>query len=302
MWLTGISAAKIIEMTNHLKSRAELTQHVICPAPTRSRDDDRIVELFLHAFRQGRFSKDPVWLPQHTANVEAIATDQDGRRLAIEHTRVFSFEQQPKKENDLQPIAECLERVQLPGVSDRWYQVRFRTNFMGRKLLRHTRIVQEQLPIWALRELPRLEPRDHFEYALRIPIQLPEGKSVCIDVGVEVWDRMQVNRPIHVSGILPNGDRLESEIRRALGDKLPKLAATDAEERLLILDKPTLSDSDNGLLEIILAIFPDFPLLHEIQGIVFATTALLGEKIAYFSIWDVGAGDWSEYLKATLTE
>jgi hypothetical protein len=94
-------------MAQQLKSRAELTQHIVCPAPSRSRADDGIVEVFLRAFRNGRFSEDPTWLPQHTKNVEVIATGQDGRRLAIEHTRVFSFEEQKKQEIILHPIAEC---------------------------------------------------------------------------------------------------------------------------------------------------------------------------------------------------
>lgn len=95
-------------MLQQPKSRSELTQHVACLVPSRSREDDRIVELFLHAFRQGRFSDNPRWLPQHVKNVDVIATDKDRRRLAIEHTRILSFEEQPKQEIILRPIAEHL--------------------------------------------------------------------------------------------------------------------------------------------------------------------------------------------------
>jgi hypothetical protein len=173
---------------------------------------------------------------------------------------------------------------------------------MGRTLQKYRHIVLRELPAWAERELPGLKPRDNFEYSLRIPIPLPSGKNVNVEVGVEVWVRMQVNRPIQVSGILPSGNRLEPEVRRALGEKLPKLAATCADERFLMLDQPTYSDSDIGLLEIIRSVSTDFPLLVEIQGIVFAKTCLLGEKTVYFSVWDVKAGLWSDYLRATIAE
>jgi hypothetical protein len=195
-----------------------------------------------------------------------------------------------------------LEGLQLPEVSGKWFQVRFRTNFMGRTLQKHRHIVMQELPAWALRVLPELVPRDHFEYPLNIPISLPTGQTVSIEVGVEVWDNMETQRPIHVSGILPEGNRLEPEVRRALYDKLPKLAEAKADIRILMIERPTRADGDNGVLAAILNVSNDFPLLAKIQGIVFANTSLLGEKVVFFSIWDVKAAQWSEYIKATIAE
>jgi hypothetical protein len=285
-----------------LKSRSELMQHVACRAPSRPRDDDRTVELFLSAFRQGRFATNPLWLPQHVGNVEVIATDQNGRRLAIEHTRVFAFEQQREQELLLQPIVECLEAVELPGQSDKYFQLHFQTNFMGRTLRKYRSIVLQELPRWAARELPRLKPRDNFVHALSIPIELPGSKKVGIDVEVEVWENVPVARKIHVDGVLPSGNRLEPEMRRALSEKLPKLVRADAHERFLMIEQPRSTDSDNALLEIIRNVAAEFPLLPEIHGIVFAKTYLLHEKLAYFNIWDVQTRQWSEHLKASIAE
>src|SRR5216683_2916417 len=282
------------------KSRAELMQHATCPLPSRSRHDDRIVELFLHAFRQGRFSANQLWLPQHVENVEVVATDQNGERLAIEHTRVFAFENQREQELLLQPIVECLESVQLSGGSDRYFQLYFQTNFMGYTLRKHRSIVMRELLGWAERELPNLEPRDYVVREMSIPITLPDNRKVTIKVGVEVWDRVPVRRNIHVSGILPNGNRLESEVRKALGEKLPKLANADADERFLMIEQPRPTDSDNALLRIILSVSPEFPLLRRISEVVFAKTYLLDEKVVYFSIWNVQTREWSEHVKATI--
>jgi hypothetical protein len=50
---------------------------VSCPAPSREREDDKIVEMFLRLYEGGRFSYDPKWLPQHQPNVEVIAQAKD---------------------------------------------------------------------------------------------------------------------------------------------------------------------------------------------------------------------------------
>lgn len=121
-------------------------ERVDCPLPSRSRPDDRVVEVFLHAYKQGRFAKDPRWLPQHEKNVEVIATSiTDGRTLAIEHTRVFAFDGHMQQEAILRPIAQRLESIRLPELSGKWVQIFFQPNFVRRLLHRHSVLVQEEL-------------------------------------------------------------------------------------------------------------------------------------------------------------
>jgi hypothetical protein len=38
--------------------RANHMERVICPIPSRERHDDRVVEVFLHAFKGGLYTKD----------------------------------------------------------------------------------------------------------------------------------------------------------------------------------------------------------------------------------------------------
>jgi hypothetical protein len=63
----------------------------VCPRPIRTREDDKIVEIFLHAYQDGRFAHKLEWQPQHETNVEVIGAAKDGTRLAVEHTRLFEF-------------------------------------------------------------------------------------------------------------------------------------------------------------------------------------------------------------------
>jgi hypothetical protein len=50
-----------------------------------------MVEIFLRVYQDGRFAHHVDWLPQPRANVEVIASAEDGSRLAIEHTRLLEF-------------------------------------------------------------------------------------------------------------------------------------------------------------------------------------------------------------------
>ncbi len=45
------------------QSAAERTVKVPCPPPARTREDDQVVELFLHTWQNGRFIHSLNWLP-----------------------------------------------------------------------------------------------------------------------------------------------------------------------------------------------------------------------------------------------
>ncbi|MBS1853000.1 MAG: hypothetical protein JST79_19015 [Acidobacteria bacterium] len=298
----GIHYWCTFEMSGQIKSRLELTRHVSCPAPLRVQNDDKIVELFLNAFQNGEFAKNPHWMPQHDSNVEVIASAEGGMRLAIEHTRIFSFDGQPEQEKLLAPIARCLEAVKLPDVRDRWYQLYFHPNFIGRTLRKHQDRVLEGLRLWALRELPGLAPRDNLTRLFNIPVSLPDGRTASIKVDVEVWDGIQGDRQICVHGVLPSENRLVQPVCRALNRKLPKLAIANAELRFLLIEQPTITDSDNSILEIIREQASKFPLLKEIQAIAFAKTfAISTERVVFFSVWNVTTHQWCEYLRVNVT-
>ena len=62
------------------------------------------------------------------------------------------------------------------------------------------------------------------------------------------------------SGYLPaDPERLYPVVRKALRDKLRKLAATDASERLLLLEMPMIPDSPNRVIDIVDRSAIEFP-------------------------------------------
>jgi hypothetical protein len=284
------------------KSRSELMQKVICPAPLRSREDDQIVELFLHVYRQGRFAKNPDWLRQDIENVEVIACAEDGTKLAIEHTRVFSFAGHREQEKVLQPLAEYLEALELPCGTEKKFWVRFSANFIGKFLNRNRARVLEELAGFIRATFPTLVPRDHPPYSFEVEIPVPNRQpSPTVRLEVEVWERNFGTRPISVNGYIPPLSSLLTMVTQAIEDKFPKLLKAPARLRFLMVELPDLSPSDVAVLEAMCNVRPE-PSSWGIDAVVFARTyGLRTENCVFFSIWQLATQTWSEYLKAEIT-
>lgn len=270
-------------------------QKVICPQPSRKRHDERVVEVFLHAYKEGCFAKDACWLLQHRRNVEAIATSiVDGRRLAIEHTRVFAFDGHMEQEAILRPIAERLESIRLTGLSDRWVQIYFQPNFMSKLLRKHSALVEDEIVRFLERTLPTITPREGHVNGFDIPIPLPDGRCPTIAFDIEVWGDMDVKRPISVSGVLPHDQRLESQVKHALQTKLQKLVDAVAEMRFLMIDITTHTESEIAVAKIIRELQGEFRLLARIDQVVFAKTfAFNSEGCVFFRMWNPQSQAWS---------
>lgn len=270
-------------------------QTVNCPQPSRSRHDERVVEVFLCAYKQGCFAKDPCWLPQHKRNVEVIATSiVDGGRLAIEHTRVFGFDDHMEQEAILRPIAERLESVRLAALSDKWVQIYFQPNFMSRLLRKNSVLVQDEIVRFLERTLPTIAPRKHHVNRFDIPIPLPNGRRPTIAFEIEVWGSMDVERPISVSGILPHGQRLDTQVTHALETKLQKLVDAVADTRFLMIEIATHTESEIAVAKAIRRVQGKFPLLIKIDQVVFAKTfGFDSEDCIFFRMWNPQSHAWA---------
>lgn len=279
------------------KSVAELMVKVSCPPPTREREDDQIVELFLNAYRQGTFSTQLDWLPQNRRNVEVISSDKEGRSLAIEHTRIYAFEDHKRIEEQFRPIAELLEAQHEAYPKDRWYHIRLKPDFLDGLSRSQGKSFGTDLAQWAKETLPKLQIRKElysFEF-LR-----PDKNQITIEV--EVSEQIRGLRGIAVGGYLPSDpDRLSHVVRKALEDKVQKLAEANASERILLLEYPMISDSWNEVIEFVQRIAAEFPRFEMINYVVVAQTyALQSEKILWFYVWDCVQKDWSDYLRVEI--
>jgi hypothetical protein len=278
----------------------ELMRKVFCHQPSRLREDDKIVELFLHSFAQARFASRPNWLPQSKRNVEVIVVDDAGTSLAIEHTRVFAFEDHKRQEELLRPIAELLEaepRLSAPG---RRYDLCFRSGSLEKLLRRHHPLVQQGLMAWALSNLPALAIRIQ-AYKFQIPIPLANGKVQKMDLDVEVSERDNTMRPVSVGGALPEGSqRLRPMVRKALNDKLEKLVAAETDQRILMAELPT-TDSERLVVDMVRGIGAEFPLLKKVDRLAVAKTlGFHSEGVVFFHVWDLRAKTWCEHLEVVI--
>ena len=89
-------------------------------------------------------------------------------------------------------------------------------------------------------------------------------------------------------------------LRKALQDKLEKLAAAEADHRILLLELPTL-DSDRKVIATIQDLTDGFPLLSRVDRIVVAKTlGYRSEGVVFFYVWDVTAKEYCQYLKASV--
>jgi hypothetical protein len=136
----------------------ELVKTLPLPPPNRPRPGEQIVELVLQAFSSGAFTHRVDWLPQQRANVEAIAHNSAGLRLAVAHTRIGAFEKEIDNERDLEPIAERLENEPELDHPGRAYRLVFYPGFWSKLLRRYRDQVLDEVASWAIREWPGLPP------------------------------------------------------------------------------------------------------------------------------------------------
>jgi hypothetical protein len=253
----------------------------------------QIVEIFLHAYKEGQFAHHLDSLPQNKTNVQVIATAKDGTKLAVEHTRLFEFPDgragdDPDEDPLLGEVTAYLCDLPIP-VSDRVF-------FLGvdprnlKKLLsnRFRSTTLEALGRWARKTLPSLD--EDREFKILIPVKLPR-KDRTVRIFLEVRKELEWNAEGSTSPILPccryapYKPDLISLVRKALQDKLPKLRKSKADRRILLLEIITL-DRDASVHEAVCKLAPEFPDFLLVDAFVYARnlSELCGQT--FFRIWD----------------
>jgi hypothetical protein len=206
-----------------------------------------------------------------------------------------------EQEAILRPIAEQLEFLRLPELSGKWVQVWFKPNFIGTLLRRHSQIVQDQLVKFLTERLPTIPPSLHQPHHFSIPIPIPAGKCPIVELDIEVWENMNINPPICVSGLLPRGRRLDSLVEHALETKLQKLVDADADTKFLLIDMPSHTDSDIAVVSVIRGLGGRFSLLPKVNEIVFARTfGFKSEGYIFFRMWNPRTQGWSDFINAQM--
>ena len=250
--------------------------------PTSSRREDAIIKLFVSAYEDCAWKNSPIeWLDRVTdGTVDALVTRTDGKTLAIEHTLIESFVGE----------RDDLERSK-----------RFQVIEDDPDLRQANRIVYINVPRGALPNRTRWD-------AIVICVhrwlqanlsQLGEGERHhdCPIAGPDIAKPFTMK--LHIRIIHSKGSDRGPLIRRygptdigcsvekALEAKLPKLAKTPADVRILLLERSQWSLSETQIWQEIQSRRVAFPLLTEIDEIWFA------ETVFYDGSTDP---NWSGYL------
>lgn len=235
--------------------------------PTKSRRENTLIERFLSAYENYSWADANIdWLDEKTDGaVEALAIRKsDGKTLAVEHTIIEPF------------------------VSDKEDFAFFSNAFLGieedKTLVVPGRWIRMFIPVGALYGHRKQATRDAIVAAVRAwltvnRISLPDGFSehLCVITEIPAKPDFSIKLYFKVVALQGSGrlhvrrqqmdDNLDEVIEKALIKKLPKLVRTNADKRILFLERQHMNLYPNRMLEEIekrKAAFPEFARIDEI--------------------------------------
>jgi hypothetical protein len=252
--------------------------------PTSSRREDAIIGLFLSAYDDGAWKHakiSPLDQIMDSA-VEVLATRPDGKTLAIEHTLIESF---IGEREDLERFKAFLPIENDPVLrqSDRIVYV----NVPRGALPKRTRwdVIVSCVHQWLLANLASLPAHNDYQYC-DCPVEGPGiNASFTMRLQLRITAAAGSNRGPLIRRYGPTD--VGGAVEKALIDKLPKLAKTDAEVRILLLERSQWSLSEQQIRQEVQERATSFPLLKAITEIWFA------ETVFYDIPTDPG---WRDYL------
>src|SRR5260370_15978840 len=196
------------------------------------RDDIELVKLFLTYYKdaEGSFyipTARPDKVERKEKAVEAIAEDKHGHRLAIEHTLIEAFEGQKGDDPRFEAVFERLQKDESLRVPDRFIEV-FPPAFSIPTGV-DWKDIEQKVYEWfkeAREKFPKQGDSEHdipgLPFGLKVLVQTMEvpGSHGFIGAGrIRPADRPFIN-----------------VLRKALFTKVPKLVATSADKRILLLE------------------------------------------------------------------
>jgi hypothetical protein len=233
--------------------------------PTKPRREDRLITLFLSAYDDSKWAEATIdWLDRRQDGaVEAVARRSDGRTLAIEHTLVEFFTGERTDLERFKPFLriESDESLSVPGKII--YVNVPRGVLDGLKQQEQDQIVNS-CHDWLRANIRTLPSGDSMQ-TCRIE---PCGDRSVVDLQLQVrviGDADFEGKPplIRRYGPVNVGETVE----KALRAKLPKLAATAAEKRLLMLERNQWALDEKQIhdeIESRRSAFPDLAKVNEI--------------------------------------
>jgi hypothetical protein len=254
--------------------------------PVKAEPKERpIIRMLLSACDNGAWqSADLDWVEEkQDGTVEVIATRVDGIRLALEHTLIQPFVGEKFDSEVFMRAFGRIEKNASLTVPERLLDVIIPVSAIPKGY--NWDEVGQDLLNWLLAHHAAAAGEGEASYVVPVAAKARNG-PLALSVTL---------RTMHLPGMagscLIARDKmprtLEAIVEKALRTKIPKLVATAAEKRLLLLERDQIAFSDSQIYAQIVKIGPSFPDLARIDEIWMANTAILSsERWASFSLMD----------------
>jgi hypothetical protein len=230
-----------------------------------------LIEMFLFGYEQGAWKDSKRnWVEETEENaVEVIATRDDGKTLALEHTLIELF------------VGEKYDSTILSEA----FEPRIEKN---PEFIISGRALNVMIPVGAL---VGVKDRDGAGEALLAWMRanhasIPPGESEqTIMIGGSLPLRVKFKSDGSRSSVgycwLARCDKpgnLDKIVEKAIKRKVPKLVRTQADKRILLFQREHISMGDTEILALIETVTPQYPELARVDEIWFANTSIMESK------------------------
>ncbi len=253
--------------------------------------DKVLIEEFLRGFNDTfrtafQIAKRPDELERQKKAIDAIAQDSRGQRLAIEHTLIQPFAGEKDDAQRLLAAIAPLEAdhsLRIPGKS-----------------------LDVSVRVWAIPKGPdwKLVGAKVIAWFRDTRLSVPEGQSIHRVPGVGFELTLQITKE---DSPYPEGrvyvmrsdmpEDFESVVRKALEDKLPKLARTPADRRILLFEMDNTPRSPleiTAALETLKGEFSEFDLVDEFWCALTAGREREGSFLVS-RVWPRSEAEWPHF-------
>jgi hypothetical protein len=254
--------------------------------PVKSTPRERpLLLLFLSEYECGAWKTAvPDWVEERMDGaVEVVAQRGDGRKLAIEHTIVQPFVDEKKDSNIFMRAFGRIEKNPDLTLADRDLTVVIPVAAIPAGY--NWEEVGVDLLTW-LRGNHQLAPEEgQSQHQVQVGSSSRFGPLV-LDIKLQT-----MHLPHHPGTTVisrgPMPKNLNEIVEKALTDKIPKLAATPADKRVLLIEREHVALGDTQIMQEIAKLAPNFPKLNDVHEIwIVETSSWASDNSVYFRHFD----------------
>ena len=243
--------------------------------PTSSRREDAIIELFVSAYKDFAWKDSCIcWLDRVIDGaVDALVTRSDGKTLAIEHTLIEPFEgDRGNLESFFKRLQQRIEDDPALRQTDRSVRVYVNIDAPPDALTKHTSrswdTIGECVQRWLQAHLAQLGEGGG-DHDCRI-----EGHGIATPFSMKLYIKIISSKGSDRGPLIRRcgPTKVDDTVKKALDKKLPKLAGTSADKRILLLERNQWPLCEEQIWQEIQRQAADFPLFSKIDEIWIAET------------------------------